>query len=324
MRAIRVHEAGPPSVMRLEEVPEETPGADQVFVDIHAVGINPVDTYIRSGNYSKLPHYPYTPGNDGAGVVRAVGQSVRNVSVGDRVYLVGTGLGLGAYAESVVFPAHSVAPIPVNVSYAQAAAINVPYATAHRALFERARLRGGETVLVHGGSGGVGIAAIQLAAAAGARVIATAGSARGIALVAEHGAQYAFDHTRERYEDEIRRAVPEGVDVVIENLANVNLDRDLELIKPLGRVVIVGSRGRVEINPRSILQKDAQVSGMALWNASLNDLASIHASLFAGLSRRVLRPVVGREFALADAAAAHEAVLAPGAYGKIVLIPDPR
>ena len=240
------------------------------------------------------------------------------------MYLVGTGLGLGGYAELVAYPTKHIARIPSTISFAQAAAINVPYATAHRALFERARVRGGETVLVHGASGGVGIAAVELAAAAGAKVLATAGTERGLRLVEAHGAHHAFDHGKAGYEAEIRRIAPRGVDVVIENLANVNLDRDLDLLAVFGRVVVVGSRGRVEVNPRTILQKDAVVSGMALWNATEAELASIHAALFAGLAMRALNPVVGRELPLAEAAAAHDAVLAPGAYGKIVLIPDRR
>ena len=153
-------------------------------------------------------------------------------------------------------------------------------------------------------------------------MLATAGSERGLRLVQEHGAHYGFDHGKDGYEAEIRRVAPHGVDVVIENLANANLDRDLDLLATFGRVVVVGSRGRIEVNPRTILQKDAVVCGMALWNADETELASIHAALFAGLSMQTLKPVVGREFPLADAPAAHEAVLAPGAYGKIVLIPQ--
>ncbi|MDB4990406.1 MAG: Quinone oxidoreductase [Myxococcaceae bacterium] len=324
MRAIRVHEPGAPSVMRFEETVSPKPGPKEVLVEVRAVGVNPVDTYIRSGAYSKLPSYPYIPGNDGAGVVRAVGVDVSNFAVGDQVYLLGSGLGLGAYAEMAVYPASSVARFPSTIGFAQAAAINVPYATAHRALFARAHLLGGETILIHGASGGVGIAALQLAVAAGATVLATAGTDRGLRLVGEHGAHRAFDHNKPGYELDILRAAPRGVDVVIENLANVNFDRDLELVAPFGRIVIVGNRGRADINPRAILQKDAVVSGMALWNATDSELASIHAALYAGLANQTLRPVVGREFALRDAAAAHEAVLAPGAYGKIVLIPEPR
>jgi len=324
VRAIRVHEPGPPSVMRFEEAADPEPGPGEVLVEIHAVGVNPVDTYIRSGGYSKLPVYPYIPGNDAAGIVRGLGAGVTGWAVGDRVYLVGTGLGLGGYAEQVAYSAKHLARIPDAITFGQAAAVNVPYATAHRAVFERARVIGGETVLVHGGSGGVGIAAIELAAAAGATVIATAGTERGLRLVEEHGARYAFDHGKAGYEEAIRKLAPDGLDVVIENLANVNLDRDLELLARFGRIVVVGNRGRIEINPRTILQKDAVVSGMALWNATDAELASIHATLYAGLSKGVLNPVVGRELPLAEAAASHDAVLAPGAYGKIVLVPERR
>jgi NADPH2:quinone reductase len=307
--------------MKLETVADPSLGPTDVLIDVRAAGINPVDTYIRSGNYKTLPSYPYTPGSDAAGVIRAVGSAVTEVSVGDRVYNIGWGVGLGAYAELLAAPARSVARIPGNLTFAQAAAINVPYGTAFRALFDRARLAGGETVLVHGASGGVGMAAVQLAVAAGANVLATAGSQRGLDLVLEHGAVRAFDHRDPAYLDEIRRAAPNGVDVVIENLANVNLDKDLDMLAMFGRIVVVGCRGAVEVHPRTLLLKDAVVYGMALANATPADLARIHASLRAGLRQGTLKPVVGRELPLAEAAQGHHAVLEPGAHGKIVLVP---
>lgn len=307
--------------MRLESVPDPTPLPHEVLVEIRAVGVNPVDTYIRSGAYARLPQFPYTPGNDGAGVVVQLGSEVSGVCVGDRVYLTGTGLGLGAYAQLVAYSAANIAAIPGTVTFEQAAAVNVPYATAYRALNTRGVVQGGDKVLVHGASGGVGVAAVQLALAAGATVIATAGSARGIQLVKDNGAHHAFNHLDPEYLSKVRAVAPAGVDLVIENLANVNLDADLGILATFGRIVVVGSRGRLQIDPRTILQKDAVVCGMALWNATPVELARIHAALFAGLSSGVLKPVVGRQYPLAEAARSHEAVLEPGAYGKIVLQP---
>lgn len=321
MKAIRVAAAGPASVMKLESIPDPSPAPHEVLVEIRAVGVNPVDTYIRSGNYAHLPAFPYIPGNDGAGVIVAIGSGVSSFTVGERVYLTGTGLGLGAYAQLVAYPQTDVARIPATITFEQAAAINVPYATAYRALISTGHVRGADRVLVHGASGGVGIAVVQMAVAAGATVFATAGSARGAQLVQQNGAQHVFNHLDPGYVAKIRDRAPDGLDLIIENLASVNLEADLALLATFGRIVVVGSRGKVQIDPRTILQKDATVCGMALWNTTSGEISRIHAALFAGLSNGVLRPVVGRRFGLADAAKAHDAVLEPGAYGKIVLLP---
>ncbi len=324
MKTIRVHETGGPEVLRYEDAPEPVPGPGQVLVRIHAAGVNPVDTYIRAGAPGRSPALPYTPGSDGAGVVEALGDGVAYVAVGDRVYLAGTVAGpyAGTYAEKAVCDASHLYRLPARVSFAQGAAVNVPYATAYRALFDRADAKPGETVLVHGGSGGVGIGSIQLARAAGMRVFATAGTARGQALVLEQGAHAVFDHTAPDYLSAILRATEgRGVDVVIEMLANVNLDKDLGLLAPRGRVVVVGNRGRVEIDARQTMGRDAAILGMTLMNATPQDRVRIHAALVAGLENGTLRPVVGRELPLSAAAEAHVAVIESRAYGKIVLVP---
>ena len=324
MKAIRVHETGGPDVMRLEAVPDPAPGPGQVVVRIHAAGVNPVDTYIRSASQGRQPTLPYTPGSDGAGVVTALGAGVSGVAIGGRVYLSGTASGAyaGTYAEQTLCLPEHLHPLPDDVSFAQGAAVNVPYATAFRALVDRARAQPGETVLVHGGSGGVGTAAVQIARAAGLTVFATAGTARGMALVLALGAHRAFDHSAPGYLAEIMTATSQrGVDVVVEMLANVNLDKDLGLLARSGRVVVVGNRGRVEIDPRQTMARDAAILGMTLMNASADDSVRIHAALGAGLANASLKPVVGREFPLQDAPAAHVAVMQPGAFGKIVLVP---
>lgn len=324
MKAIRVHRFGDPSVMKIEELPDPVPVAGQVMVKIHAVGVNPFDTYIRSGTYGKLPALPYTPGADAAGTVAAVGTDVRVVAPGDRVYIGGTaaGPGIGAYADTVICELAQVHPLPPQLSFAQGAGVNVPYVTAWRALFDRGYGRPGQTVLVHGASGGVGVAAVQIARAAGLRVLGTAGSDRGRALISDQGAHHGFDHAAPEYQKEILAWTGgRGVDLVIEMLANVNLVRDLEILATRGRVVVVGSRGSLEFNPRLVMVKDATVTGLTMWNATANELAAAHAAIVAGLENGALRPQVGRELPLARAPEAHEMVLQPGAYGKIVLIP---
>lgn len=324
MKAIRVYQTGGPEVMRYEDVPDPEAGPGQVLVRIEAAGVNPVDTYIRAGLPGRQPTLPYTPGSDGAGVIVTVGADITDLAPGNRVYLSGTAAGgyAGTYAALAVCEPAQVHRLPDHVSFAQGAAVNVPYATAWRALFDRAQASPGETVFVHGGSGGVGIAAIQIARAAGLTVFASAGTARGRALVLEQGAHVAFDHAAPDYIADILAATRgAGIDVIIEMLANINLDKDLGLLARGGRVVVVGNRGRVEIDARQTMSRDAAVLGMTLMNASPADRARIHAALVAGLENGTLRPVVGREFPLAEAPAAHEAVMAPGAHGKIVLIP---
>jgi NADPH2:quinone reductase len=322
MKAICVRRTGGPEVLVLEDVSDPVPGDGQLVVRLHAAGVNPVDVYIRSAAQGRNPALPYVPGLDGAGIIEAVGPGVASWSVGDRVYLSGTAAAPlnGTYAErAVCAPAH-VHPLPARLSFSQGAAVNVAYATAYRSIVDRAGARPGETILVHGGSGGVGIASIQIARASGMKVLATAGTERGRALVIEQGAHQVFDHRAPDYLTAILAATGgRGVDVVIEMLANVNLDKDLGLLARNGRVVVVGNRGRVEIDARQTMGRDAAILGMTLMNATPEDRVRIHAALDAGLANGTLTPVVGREFPLAEAAAAHIAVMEPGAYGKTVL-----
>ena len=320
MKAIRVHEFGGPEVMKLEDVPDLTPGPGQVVVSVKAVGVNPVDIYIRSGAYAAKPPLPYTPGMDAAGTVEAAGEGVESVKVQERVYVVGTLS--GAYAEQALCDASQVHRLPGRASFAQGAGVNVPYATAYRALYNRAHGQPGETVLVHGASGGVGIAAVQMARGGGLTVIGTAGTEKGRKLVLEQGAHYVVDHRKVGYEEEIMALTKgRGVDVILEMLANVNLAKDLTLLALRGRVVVIGNRGSIEINPRATMQRDLSILGLTLMNATKEELVSLHAALVAGLENGTLNPVVGREMPLADAPLAHRAVMEPGAYGKIILIP---
>ena len=319
MKAIRVHEFGGPEVLQLEEVPTPQPGSGQVLVRMHATGVNPVETYIRAGKYARLPSLPYTPGNDGAGVIEQVGDAVTDFKPGDRVYTAGSVT--GTYAEFALCKTEQVHRLPENVSFAQGAAMGTPYATAYRGMFQRAEARPGETVLVHGASGGVGTAAVQLARARGLRVFGTAGSDEGCKHVLEEGAHEVFNHRAPDHFEKIMKATHgHGVDVIVELLANVNLGNDLTILAKGGRVAIVGSRGRVEIDPRDTMQREADIRGMVLPNTPPAEMASIHAALVAGLENGTLRPVIGKEFPLAKAAEAHRAVLEPGAVGKIVLV----
>ena len=322
MKAILARTFGEPEVLKLEEVPDPQPGARQVLVRMHAIGVNPYDTYMRTGNYAGLPPLPYSPGADGAGVIEAAGNEVIQWKPGARVYVGGTSAAKnwGAYAQRVVCEVHQVHPLPDRVSFSQGAAVNVPYVTAYRALHDRARIQPGETLFIHGASGGVGLAAIQIARAWGLTVIGTAGTPEGMSLVRSEGAE-ALNHRETGYLDRLKELTHgRGPNVILEHLANVNLDNDLTALATNGRVIVVGNRGRIEIDPRKTMGKDAAILGMSMWNIAPQDLTRIYHALDAGLENGTLTPRVGTELPLADAARAHELVLQPGAKGKIVLL----
>ena len=320
MKAIRVSEYGGPAVLKLEEIPTPQAGPNQVLVRHRAVGINPVDTYLRSNTDNRGPKLPYTPGADAAGVIEAVGAGVTALRAGDRVYVGGTVT--GAYAEYAVCEQGQVHPLAANATFSQGAAMNVPYATAYHALFNRARGEAGETVLVHGASGGVGIGAVQLARARGLTVIGTASTEKGRRLVAEQGAHHVLDHTAAGYLEECAKLTGgRGPDIIMEMLANVNLQKDFDALAMRGRIAVIGNRGSIDFNPRLAMNKNAAIIGVALFHASPAQLAGIHAALIEGLRNGTLRPVVHQELPLAQAPRSHEVVMENGHLGKIVLVP---
>ena len=318
MKAIRVHEFGGPEVLRLEEVTTPKPSAGQVLVRIHAAGVNPYDTYMRAGTYALKPSLPYTPGSDGAGVVEAVGEGVKKVKRDERVYTARTLT--GAYAEYALALEEQVHQLPAKIDFEQGAGIWVPYGTAYHALYHSAKAHASETVLVHGASGGVGIAALQIARAMGLRVFGTAGTPKGLDIAKQEGAHQVFDHRKAGYQEEILHATDNrGVDIILEMLANVNLAYDTKLLANNGRVIVIGSRGEVTINPRELMARRASIRAFTLWAITAAEEADIHAGLFAGLENGTLRPIVGKKLLLADAVRAHKEILEPGAAGKIVL-----
>lgn len=319
MKAICVRQFGGPEVLKLETVADLKPGAGQVVVRVKAAGVNPVDTYIRAGGYGERS-FPFTPGFDAAGTVQAVGMEVARVKVNERVYVAGSLS--GAYAEQTLCKETQVHPLPVHISFEQGAAVGVPYATAYYALFHRAHALPGETVLVHGASGGVGTAALQIARSKDLIVIGTGGTPKGRELIAKEGAHHVLDHHAPDYMEQLAKLTDgRGVDVILEMLANINLGKDLKVLALHGRVIVIGSRGAVEIDPRDSMGRNADIRGMSLLSASEQELASVHAALVGGLANGTLRPIIGQKLALTEAPRAHEEVMKPGAYGKIVLIP---
>ncbi len=318
MKAIVIHQFGEPDVMKLEEVPDPTPGPGQVLIRNRAVGVNPVDTYIRAGIYGPR-QFPYILGFDAAGVVEAIGEGVTVCRAGDRVYTSATG---GAYAQKMVVEQARVYPMPARITYVEAACVGVPAATAYRALFQRGDARAGQVVLVHGASGGVGTAAVQLAKAAGLKVIGTGGSEAGRKLIQQVGGHIAVNHRKTGYEKDIMDATGgRGVDLILEMLANVNLAKDLEMLAPNGKVIVIGSRGKIEIDPRMTMGKESEIRGLTLLRATAEELRSIHAGLYAAMELGTYCPVIAREMPLADAPAAHRAVMEPHEPGNLVLMP---
>lgn len=322
MKAILVRAFGGPEVLEFADVPNLHPAAGQILVRIASAGVNPVETYIRAGAYAKLPRLPFTPGSDGAGVVESVGPRVNSpIQYGQRVWVHGSVT--GTYAEHALCDASRVFPLPDHVSFEQGAALGIPGSTAWRALMQRGGARKGETVLIHGATGGVGVAALQFAKEAGLRVLATGGSEPGRRLLTELGADEVFDHGAADAAESIRACTGgQGVDLIIEMLANANLARDLTMLGSGGRVVVVGNRGSIEINPRELMLRDADIRGVMLSNTPPPELAECHSAIARSLAAGHLRPVVGRTFKLREAAEAHQAVLTPPHLGKVVLLPE--
>ncbi|XP_063795143.1 zeta-crystallin-like isoform X2 [Pseudophryne corroboree] len=289
MRAIRVLEFGKPDVLKLfTDVPLPSPGDNQVLIRVHACGVNPLETYIRSGGHAIKPNLPYTPGSDTAGVVDAVGRNVASLKKGDRVFTTGTIT--GGYAEYTVAAEDTVFPLPEKLNFKQGAALSIPYFTAYRALFTKAHGRPGEVVLVHGASGGVGIAACQIARAYGFKVFGTAGSAEGLDIVLQNGAHKVFNHREKDYIEKIQEAAGEdGVNIILEMLSNVNLSNDLKLLSVGGRV--------------------------------MEDWKEAGAALIGGMEAGWLNPLIGPEYPLEKAPQAHEDIIeSSGATGKMVFV----
>ena len=319
MKAIRVEAFGGPEVLQIKQVDVPKPAANQVLMKVKSVGVNPVETYIRAGAYANKPSLPFTPGKDCAGIIEVVGSDVSKFKAGDRVF---TARALtGSYAEYAIVDCDSVHNLSSSLSFQQGAALGTPYLTAYRGLFHKGGAKPGETILVHGASGGVGVAAVQFTRQRGLTVIGTAGTDEGMECVKKAGAHFVFNHRQPDYMKQIVEAINGvGPDLIFENAAHVNIGKDLEILAPFGRVVVVGSRGPIQVNPRDTMRNESSVTGVMLFKASREELKESHAAIQAGMEAGWLRPIVGKEFSLAQAAAAHEDIIkGRGAIGKLVL-----
>ena len=324
MRAIRVHQWGDidSADVRLDDVPDLTPGPGEVVIDVEAVGVNPVDTYIAAGTYAIKPDLPYTPGMEAAGTILAVGDGVNDRQEGDRVWISTTTAGKlqGAYAEQVVCRAQDVYDLPTSLSFAQGAALNIAYVTAFRALIDVGRVQPNERVLIHGATGGVGLAAVQIAMAHRLDVCATGGSDAGRELLERHGVKtdQILDHHADHH---LQPLEAEGVDVIVEMLANENLPADIDAIAAGGRIVVVGNRGPVEINARGLMAKQASITGMTYWSGGDAKLRRALSAVASGIDAGDLRPAIQQEFPLDRVRDAWHTVLSGNSRGKIVLVP---
>uniref|UniRef100_H2Z2F4 Enoyl reductase (ER) domain-containing protein n=1 Tax=Ciona savignyi TaxID=51511 RepID=H2Z2F4_CIOSA len=322
MRGVLVSKFGDPDVLEVRrDLPIPKTQANEVLVKVAAVGVNPVDTYIRAGKYARLPNLPYVPGNDMCGTVVFAGADVTSIKEGDRVASF-MHVKSGAYAEYCVVNADWLVRLPENFDFLKGAAVGTPYFTAYRALFTKAKATPSDIVLVHGASGGVGVAACQFAISQGITVYGTAGSEEGMKVVRSAGAKDAFNHREEGYTAKIMKATGgKGPDIIIEMLSNVNLNKDLEMLAPRGKIVIVGCRGPIEINPRLLMGKESCIEGVGLFATPQEDFSNMSKIITAGLKQGWLDPAIGVQFSLNSVQQAHkELIHNKGSKGKMVLI----
>lgn len=322
MRAVRCHQYGDLANLTVDEVPTPVPGPGQVLVAVHAVGINFADGLMVLGQYQEKPPVPFTPGLEAAGVVEACGEGVTRVRPGDRVIaLVDT----GAYAEAVVAPEDRLFPVPDGMDLETAAAFAVVYGTSHVALDRRARLQPGETLLVHGAAGGVGLTAVEIGHAMGATVIASASSPEKLARAALHGADHLIDYTHEDLRERVRTITGgRGADVIYDPVGGDVFDASLRCVGWEGRILVVGfASGRIPQAPANILLvKNASVIGI-FWGAYrqrdpevVRDSLSV---LFGWYSEGKLKPHISHRLDLADAVRGIGLLRGRQSTGKVVL-----
>ncbi|XP_053646850.1 quinone oxidoreductase isoform X2 [Cherax quadricarinatus] len=318
MRGVIVRQFGGVEQMKIEnDFPVPSVGDKQVLIKVHTSGVNPVDTYIRGGQYAKLPELPHIPGRDAAGMVHSIGSRVTKFKPGDRVFS-SYNSQFGTLAEFTCADESRVFPLDEKLTFLQGAGLGIPYFTAYRALFQKAHAKKGERVLVHGASGAVGLAAVQIGKAHGMYVAGTAGTQEGLDLVTQFGADEVFNHRDKNYISQIQSG--EKFDVILEMLANVNLGKDLTLVKPQGRTIVIGSRGTVSVDPRNLMITESSVIGMALATAPPDEWDELTAGVVKGVKAGWVKPVVDKVYTLEEAGKAHYDIInSKGAKGNLVV-----
>jgi NADPH2:quinone reductase len=324
MKAAVYYENGGPEVLRYEEVPDPTCPPEGVVIDAEVVSVEGGDTLHRSR--TPLPRRPHIVGYQCAGTVRQVGAKVSDRKAGDRVVAL---VPNGSHAERVAAPAASTWLVPDGADLVTVACVPVAFGTAHEALFELGHLERGQRVLVHAGAGGVGLAAIQLAHAAGAEVLTTASSDDKLARLREFGASHGINYKTEPLVEAVARAVgPNAVDLVIDPVGGKTLQDSVGTLKYHGRIVNLGMAGRdpAPFNPLPLWARNGALIGMSLMTSLANEYDRTYgviAECIQRVARRELHVVIDRRFALADAAKAHAHIEGRSAFGRVVMLPHP-
>ncbi|OQR80418.1 quinone oxidoreductase-like [Tropilaelaps mercedesae] len=323
MQAIIVKALGEPDVMKIATIPLPDIDSHQVLVRVEYAGVNPVDTYIRSGAFGKVPALPFTPGKDGSGVVYKIGSSINHLKVGDQVWFcAAVGTPHGSYAEFAVVQGTDTWVLPKGVGLQIGAALGVPYLTAYRALLVKGKCRSGQIVFIHGGSGAVGQACVQIAKKEGLRVVATAGSDTGEEILRGLKVDGVFSHRGKGYVDYIRDKFPEGFDLIVEMRADLNLSSDCVLAGRNGRILVVGNRGPTHtLNARHIMLTEVSIIGVALMASTKAEWEAGAAYVSKGVGEGWLAPRISKEYPLEDAPQAHIDIIeaTEGATGKLLL-----
>lgn len=322
MKAVLCKAFGPAETLVLEEIASPEVKKTEIVLDVHAAGVNFPDTLIIEGKYQFKPPFPFSPGGEAAGVVAAVGEKVSHVKVGDRVMAL---TGWGSFAEQVAVPGYNVMPIPAGMDFNSAAAFGMTYGTSMHALKQRANLQPGETLLVLGASGGVGLAAVEIAKAMGAKVIAAASSAEKLAVAKAAGADELINYSETNLKDEVKRLTGGlGVDVIYDPVGGDLFDQAIRSIAWNGRLLVVGfASGRIpELAVNLCLLKGAAVLGV-FWGAFAQrqpqENAANFQQLFAWYAEGKVKPLVSQVFALEQAAEAINALGQRKAVGKVVV-----
>jgi NADPH2:quinone reductase len=326
MKALIVHEHGPVEKLSLGEFPDPKPGKGEVLVDVHAASVNFPDLLVIGGTYQNLPSRPFVPGKDLAGVVAAVGEGVTRVKPGDRVM---AQIEHGAFAERAVVRENLCFVMPASMSFAEGAAMGLVYLTAHNALIERAQFRAGETVLVTGAAGGVGLAAVQLAKAMGAIVVAAVSSEEKAQVARDSGADHVVRTDVADLRDSFRKQVfdavgKRGIDLVLDSVGGDVFDACLRVMAWCGRLVIIGfAAGRIpEVKMGYLLVKNISLIG--LQSSDYRDRApevvrKAHEQLFALYAQGKIKPHVMAVYPMKDYAAALNTVKDRKVLGKTVI-----
>lgn len=325
MRAMVCTKWGGPDDLSLENIELGSPGPGQVKIAIKAAGLNFADTLMIAGKYQERPDFPFSPGLEAAGEVIACGDGVEGLAAGDRVMAI---LGHGGFAEEAITVAERVYKIPDSMPFEQAAGFPVAYGTSHVALRHRAGLKAGESLVVHGASGGVGLTAVEIGAAIGATVVASASNPEKLALAQKYGASHLIDYSKEDIRERVLEITDKrGADVIYDPVGGDAFDASLRCIAWEGRLLVIGfASGRIPDAPANyILLKNCSLVGV-LWGAYLgSDPAVVRRSmeeLIEWYAQGNLKPHISKAFPLADAAEALKSMMARKSTGKIVLTMD--